>query len=46
MSSTLFQVPGITQHSDDSKATDARSGYYLTWDNGVLIYDQDGGHLN
>ena len=45
-SSTLFQLPGITQHADDAKPVDQRSGYYLDWQNGMLIYDQTGGHMN
>jgi prepilin-type N-terminal cleavage/methylation domain-containing protein len=46
LSGTLFRLPGITQHSDDSKPVNARCGYYLTWGNGMLIYDEGGGHMN
>ncbi len=47
MSTTLFQVSGITESSDDAKPVEQRSGYYLTWgSNGILIYDESGGHFN
>jgi type IV pilus assembly protein PilA len=46
MSNVYFNLPGITDTSDDYLPIAQRNGYYLGWANGSLYYDSAGGHIN